>query len=176
MEYTKYTRRRPAEISASVDLVFLKNLFCISQISGISGNPARSKITVDVKYEIICDEDFGDIGDSKNCTQNSNLNSQTNAPVIASNETTVSETTVDPAAGDSVPPSSSTTETTPTTETTSAPTTEGPFSCPGTGVYADPEDCHSYYRCDTISNPQHSKCIILTKFDPEKSGCSFGFC
>jgi hypothetical protein len=152
-------------------------MFCISQIGDVSGNPARSKITVDVKYEIICDEDFGDIGDSKNCTQNSKSNSQTEPPINTANETTTSETTVDPTTGDSISPSSPTTETETTTETTtSAPTTEGPFSCPGTGVYADPKDCHSYYRCDTISNPQHNTCIILTKFDAAKSGCSLGFC
>ncbi|XP_023714186.1 uncharacterized protein LOC111868059 [Cryptotermes secundus] len=151
--------------------VSLLGVLIIVTISDISGNPARSKITVDVKYEIICDEDFGDIGDSKNCTQNSNVNPQTEAPVIAANDTTVSETTVDPTTGDSIGP-----ETTPTEETTSEPTTAGPFTCPDTGGYADPEDCHSYYRCDTISNPQHSTCIILTKFDAAKSGCSFGFC
>lgn len=157
-------------------------MFCTSQVSGVIGNPARSKITIDVRYEILCDEDFGDIGalgDSKNCTQNSKLNSKTDAPVIIAESTTpeateeVTDTTTEQATTETTT-ETATTPTTPTT--TSAPVTNGTFVCPNVGTYADPQDCHSYYRCDIISNPQHNTCIILTKYDPSTQGCSFGFC
>jgi hypothetical protein len=50
------------------------------------------------------------------------------------------------------------TKTTPTT--VSAPTTTGPFRCPAAGVFADPKDCHSYYRYDIASNPQRGNCLF----------------
>jgi hypothetical protein len=156
-------------------------MFYISQVSKVTGNPARSKITIDVRYEILCDEDFGDIGDfgeSKNCTQNSKLNSRTDAPQTTTDSTTsepteeVTQTTTE----ETTTASTTASTTTSTTTTTSAPVADGPFVCPDVGIYADPKDCRSYYRCDTISNPQHNTCIILTKYDPSTTGCSFGFC
>jgi hypothetical protein len=129
---------------------------------------------VDVRYEIICDEGSGDIAGSRNCNQDSRANNQTDAPPTSEPEPTVTDTTLDPTIGDSVTPSTSTEEVTPT-ESITEPPAQG-FTCPGTGVYADPQDCRSYYRCDTITEPKHSTCIILTKFDPAKSGCSFGLC
>jgi cytoskeletal protein RodZ len=170
-------------------------LFYNSQVSKVTGNPARSKITIDVRYEILCDEDFGDTGDfgeSKNCTQNSKLNSKTDAPQTIAESTTVQPTEevtelttqeVTETTTEEVTEATTEEVTEPTTEgttsspsTTSAPAADAPFACPSIGVYADPKDCHSYYRCDTISNPQHNTCIILTKYDPSTTGCSFGFC
>jgi hypothetical protein len=128
-----------------------------------------------VRYEIICDEDSADIADSKNCKQGSKSSNQTDAPPTPEPETTVSEATADPTTGDSVTPSPSTAEVTPTEASTEAPA-EAEFACPGTGVYADPKDCHSYYRCDTPTEPKHSTCLIFTKFDASKPGCSLGLC
>jgi hypothetical protein len=54
--------------------------------------------------------------------------------------------------------------------------TDGPFVCPGVGTYPDPKDCRSYYRCQTINDPIHNTCIILTKYNQDTQGCVFGFC
>jgi hypothetical protein len=126
---------------------------------------------VDVRYEVICDEDFGDAAEPKNCTQNAKPDSQTEVSPVSEDVPTP-----DPTVGDSIDPSSDSTPDNPPTEPTIAPVDDGAFTCPGIGVFADPKDCRGYYRCDTISDPKHSTCIILTKFDPEKSGCSFGLC
>jgi hypothetical protein len=115
-----------------------------------------------VRYEITCEDDFVGFGDATNCTQNSSAKNQKDPHVTTGNATT------------QVPTTTAATNT--TTTTTSAPTTAGTFQCPAVGVFADPKDCHSYYRCDNISNPQRGTCLFFTKFDPNIPGCSLFLC
>jgi hypothetical protein len=51
-------------------------VFCATQVYNVHGTPARSKITIDARFEIIFDDDFPDFGDATNCTQNSSAKNQ----------------------------------------------------------------------------------------------------
>jgi hypothetical protein len=51
------------------------------------------------------------------------------------------------------------------------------FKCTAQGYYADPEDCHSYYLCDSNLNAVHSVCMGGGGyFDAEDEGCYSGSC
>ena len=141
----------------------LQFVFCAPQVHNVRGTPGRSKITINVRYEFICDDDLAGFGDATNCTQNSNVKNQKDPPVTTENATTLQ-------------PTPTTTAATNVTSTTTATTTAGPFQCPAVGVFADPKDCHSYYRCDNVSNPQRGTCLFFTKFDPNIPGCSLFLC
>ena len=146
----------------------LQFVFCAPQVHNVHGTPTRSKITIDVRYEIICDDDFAGFGDTTNCTPNSIAKNQKDPTVTTGNTTTLQTTPTT-----QLP---TTTAATNNTSTTMASTTAGPFRCPAVGVFADPTDCHSYYRCDNISNPQRGTCLFYTRFDPNISGCSIFLC
>jgi hypothetical protein len=63
--------------------------------------------------------------------------------------------------------------------TTSAPNTQShsPFKCTAQGYFADPDDCHSYYMCDSGLNAVHSVCMGGGGYyDPEEEGCYSGSC
>jgi len=58
--------------------------------------------------------------------------------------------------------------------TAKAPTTNGPFVCPGDGLFPDPKDCNMYYDCSN-GNAFHMRCPAGLYFNPKTSTCDFPF-
>jgi hypothetical protein len=50
------------------------------------------------------------------------------------------------------------------------------FKCVEEGVFPDPEDCHSYYRCTSTLQAIHETCFWLTYFNPLARTCTIGGC
>ncbi|XP_069696139.1 uncharacterized protein DDB_G0290587-like [Periplaneta americana] len=148
-------------------------------VCNVRGSPKQTKLIIDLRYEVMCD------GGPSSCRDSSQVNNSTEAPNTTTPETTIVTptptteiTTTSTPTTTTMSTSTPTPTTTPisTSTTTTGTTTEGPFKCPGTEIYADPKDCHSYYRCQTVDNPIHVKCPILTKYNQDTQGCVFGFC
>ncbi|XP_069685692.1 uncharacterized protein [Periplaneta americana] len=65
------------------------------------------------------------------------------------------------------------------TESTTASASGSPskgFQCTKQGIFQDPEDCHSFYRCTEDLKAKHDACWPFTYFNPRTGGCSFGGC
>lgn len=58
--------------------------------------------------------------------------------------------------------------------TTTAPKTQ--FKCEKSGLFPDPEDCHSYYSCSNDLRASHRTCRVGYFFDKKISLCALGFC
>jgi hypothetical protein len=53
--------------------------------------------------------------------------------------------------------------------------TEG-YQCTEEGIFPDPEDCHSYYRCTSTLQAKHESCFWGAYYHPVRKGCSIGGC
>lgn len=58
--------------------------------------------------------------------------------------------------------------------TTAAPRAQ--FKCDKTGVFPDPDDCHSFYQCGSDLKANHRTCRVGYYFDQKISLCALGFC
>ena len=145
----------------------LQFVLCAPQVHNVHGIPARSKITIDARFEIIFDDDdFADFGNATNCTQNSIAKNQKDPTVTTGNTTTLQTTPTT-----QLPTTTAATNNTSTT----ASTTAGTFQCPRFGFIADTTDCRNFYDCLDTSNPKLRTCPPPRNFDPNKSVCTVSF-
>ncbi|PSN56468.1 hypothetical protein C0J52_08345 [Blattella germanica] len=140
----------------------------------ISTGAGRTKISIDIHYELDCGEDI------EGCGRNAqNNNASTAAPQSITTPSQIPTTNFAKTSGTSSNTAqkiSATTELESTTTTGVPTTTSGIFTCPAKGNFIDPKDCRSYYNCDDPTKPARNTCFMFFRFDTKTSKCEFGGC